>query len=274
MEIDQEKKKHLLLLVIELPFRFIMWSWNILNFVFGLPLYGYFILMQGFLTSENFTQSVAFIIFLSPFRILCFLLSLTIPLLESYGIIKLILIFTANKLTLILTSCALCLLTFALSWFGLYKLAKRSHTFTPFYKFEKAIKDSIYFIISMPFTIMVFLMLFRIYKVIKYKQPKNPIISIKDYCVFIIWQWIKSIIIIVFLPFNLILILLPWRLWETCEVLKKPNSIKSKLYILLQAVQTLIDFILCPLPALIVFLTLYRLPKLVRKLDPKKGTRY
>lgn len=279
MNADEPRKKHLLLLAIEFPFRLIMWVWNALRYVFGLPLYGYFLLVQGFLTSQHFANSVPFVVFLSPLRILLFLLPLVLPLLEALALLQLMRIFILDgeinaTFAVYFTCAAVTLLVVGLSWFGLRKLGKHSERMKPFYKFKAAMNDCFYYLISVPFTLMVFLLLVRVRRVATYRQQDYPTIVMRDYCVYIVWQWVRSVVTVLFLPCWLVLVALPWRLWETQRKVKRAKGVAAKVILLVQTVQTLIDFLICPLPALLILLTLYRAPQLITKLDPKQGTKY
>lgn len=274
-----EAKKHLLLLVIELPFRLIKWSWIAFNYAFGFPLYAYFFIIERFLTAESFKKSLPFIIIFSPIRICCFLLSFIFPAIEIIALMSLITktiedTKTIGKLAIYLTFCSIFLSIMGFNWFGLYRLSKKLNWLKPFSEYKSAMKNSFYYFVSIPFTLILILVPLRVRRLLRYRQKDNIDIELKEYCVFVIVQTIKLIGTIITLPISVIIVILPWRLWETInEVGRTQSEIDKKIIILIQVGGTLIDFVVCPVPILLILFTFYKFPSLIRKLDPRRGSK-
>ncbi len=66
-------------------------------------------------------------------------------------------------------------------------------------------------------------MLIRIYKLRKYHQ-EGPAIDLKHYAVFSVIECFKSVGSIISLVFLAIIILLPWRAYETFQLMKAEST--------------------------------------------------
>jgi len=275
------QRKHLLLLAIEFPFKLIMWTWKSLTFIFGLPLYTYLCFVQPFIAAQSFKNSVPFIIFFTPIKLLLLLLVIAVPFIESSLICKFNNFVFINSgipdssLIFKISAWIVWVAVFALSVNGISVINKTLLKLYPFYEYKNAIHDTFFYIISVPFTILTFCMIVRIYKFKKYSQPNYPTINMKEYAIFSIYEFLKSIASLLSLIFMLVLIILPWRIYETFAMMKKEQGKSKRAKILfIQVCQTIIDFITMPIPILLIFCTIYKVPALIVKLDYKKGTKW
>ena len=167
---------------------------------------------------------------------------------------------------------------------GIKRIIRHFPTYFPTrQQFEHALNINFFIFLSILFSLLTCCMLIRLHKLLKYAHPQFEAIRLRYrlYSAYAAKQFLLSFVSWLMLLLSLILVILPWRLYQTIIEFKQAciytniyayiaNKWRKQAIVTINCFQSLIDFLVAPL-SLIIFLTFYRSISFAQSLNIRKA---